>query len=170
MRNTMMMFCLALLSVGAYAQHDHANMAGHGEEMQISPKFKEKDLGAVYEHYLLVKDALVASDDAKAAKHSMKLEKTLAKVENAETARKEASQMAGATSLEDQRDNFNALSDAMLKLVKNGKLAKGEIYLEYCPMANSNKGGYWLSNEKAIKNPYMGQKMLKCGSVKETIN
>ncbi|WP_217653596.1 DUF3347 domain-containing protein [Salegentibacter echinorum] len=156
--------------MGVYAQHDHDNMAGHGEEMQMSPKFKDKDLGAAYGHYLEVKDALVASDEEKAIDHSVMLKKALANVENADAARETASKMAGATSLEDQRGNFNALSNEMAKLVKNGKLAKGEIYLEYCPMANSNNGGYWLSNEKAIKNPYMGQKMLKCGSVKETIN
>ncbi|MBA4058359.1 MAG: hypothetical protein C0490_26815, partial [Marivirga sp.] len=50
-----------------------------------------------------------------------------------------------------------------------GKLSMGILYLEYCPMANNNEGAYWLSNEKEIKNPYFGDKMLKCGSVKETI-
>ena len=42
----------------------------------------------------------------------------------------------------------------------------GEVYLEYCPMAKAS----WLSSEKEISNPYLGNKMLKCGSVKETIN
>jgi hypothetical protein len=36
-------------------------------------------------------------------------------------------------------------------------------------MANENTGAFWLSNEKEIKNPYFGSMMLKCGSVKETI-
>ena len=36
-------------------------------------------------------------------------------------------------------------------------------------MANDDKGGYWLSIEKEIKNPYFGSKMLKCGEVKGTI-
>jgi hypothetical protein len=57
----------------------------------------------------------------------------------------------------------------MATLVKGGQLSAGALYLEYCPMANGNEGAYWLSNEKQIKNPYFGDKMLKCGSVKETI-
>jgi Cu(I)/Ag(I) efflux system membrane fusion protein len=36
-------------------------------------------------------------------------------------------------------------------------------------MANDNKGADWLSFDKAIKNPYFGDKMLQCGSVEQTI-
>jgi len=36
-------------------------------------------------------------------------------------------------------------------------------------MALNDKGGYWLSNEKAIKNPYYGESMMACGEIKETI-
>jgi hypothetical protein len=57
----------------------------------------------------------------------------------------------------------------MKTLVKDSKLATGALYVEYCPMANNNQGGFWLSNEKQIKNPYFGEAMLTCGSVKETI-
>jgi Cu(I)/Ag(I) efflux system membrane fusion protein len=32
-------------------------------------------------------------------------------------------------------------------------------------MADDNTGGDWLSLEKAIENPYFGDKMLTCGSV-----
>jgi hypothetical protein len=53
--------------------------------------------------------------------------------------------------------------------VKSSKVVSGSLFVEYCPMANNNEGGFWLSNEKEIKNPYFGDMMLKCGSVKETI-
>ena len=46
---------------------------------------------------------------------------------------------------------------------------KTPVYIEFCPMANDNKGGYWLSTEEKIQNPYFGKKMLKCGEVKATI-
>ncbi|MBA4058476.1 MAG: hypothetical protein C0490_27410, partial [Marivirga sp.] len=64
MKIKMMMFCLALMSWGAYAQHDHA---GHDQKKLDQAMFKDARLGAAYEHYLHVKDALVASktDDAK---------------------------------------------------------------------------------------------------------
>lgn len=36
-------------------------------------------------------------------------------------------------------------------------------------MVFNNKGGYWLSTEEEILNPYYGDKMLHCGKVTETI-
>jgi hypothetical protein len=36
-------------------------------------------------------------------------------------------------------------------------------------MANDGNGGYWLSSEPQIKNPYYGDEMLECGEVKEEI-
>jgi Cu(I)/Ag(I) efflux system membrane fusion protein len=44
------------------------------------------------------------------------------------------------------------------------------IYVQHCPMADSNKGADWLSKEKEILNPYFGQDMLTCGEVKKKIN
>jgi len=43
------------------------------------------------------------------------------------------------------------------------------LFVQFCPMADSNKGASWLSKSKDILNPYFGSKMLKCGSVKDTI-
>ena len=40
-----------------------------------------------------------------------------------------------------------------------------KVYLLKCPMANSNKGGYWLSNKPTVDNPYFGGEMLTCGSI-----
>jgi Cu(I)/Ag(I) efflux system membrane fusion protein len=45
-----------------------------------------------------------------------------------------------------------------------------EVYLVKCPMANSDKGGYWLSEDKSIDNPYFGGEMLTCGSVVNDVN
>ena len=77
----------------------------------------------------------------------------------------EAAKVSAAVNLEGQRKAFSGVSDMMTMLVKDGKLSMGMIYLEYCPMAKAS----WLSNEKEIKNPYFGAKMLKCGSVKQMI-
>ena len=48
-------------------------------------------------------------------------------------------------------------------------MTKDTFYVQHCPMANDNNGADWLSKEKEIKNPYYGDKMLKCGMVSETI-
>jgi len=44
------------------------------------------------------------------------------------------------------------------------------VYLEYCPMADDNNGGFWLSYDKKINNPYFGKAMSTCGEVTETFN
>ena len=36
-------------------------------------------------------------------------------------------------------------------------------------MAFEGKGDYWYSTSEEIRNPYFGDKMLKCGRVDETI-
>lgn len=68
-----------------------------------------------------------------------------------------------------QREHFLALSTDIIDLV-NLLGTEKTLYKDFCPMANNNKGGYWLSEIKDIKNPYYGARMLKCGSVKKQIN
>jgi hypothetical protein len=166
MKKTTMIALVALVSFGAYAQHDHAE---HGNQKAEQAKFKDDKLGTAYTHYIHLKDALVASDAAEAKKAAGELQKALASVAGAKKAADEALKVSSASGLEDQRKAFAGLSNEVTTLVKNGKLVSGSLYVEYCPMANNNEGAFWLSNEKQIKNPYFGNAMLKCGSVKETI-
>ena len=73
-----------------------------------------------------------------------------------------------ADKLEHQREHFDMLSKDMYDLVK--AFGAGQtLYKDYCPMYNNKKGAIWLSEVKEIKNPYLGQKMPTCGSVKEEI-
>ncbi|MBA4145428.1 MAG: hypothetical protein C0523_06685, partial [Cytophaga sp.] len=67
MKTIMMMLVLALGSRGAYAQHDHAQSNDQKKMDQAMFTFKDAKLGAAYEHYIHLKDALVASktDEAK---------------------------------------------------------------------------------------------------------
>lgn len=66
----------------------------------------------------------------------------------------------------ERRLNFVFLSTVMVKSVKAFGYDK-TLYVNYCPMANNNKGAYWLSEIKEIRNPYMGQKMPDCGEIKK---
>jgi membrane fusion protein, copper/silver efflux system len=70
--------------------------------------------------------------------------------------------------LKTQRKAFASLSQAMYKIIKAFGMGE-EVYYQYCPMALEGEGAYWLSNSKSIKNPYLGNNMLTCGSIKETI-
>lgn len=65
-----------------------------------------------------------------------------------------------------QREHFDMLSKDMYDLVKI--FGSGQpLYKDFCPMYNNNKGAYWLSETKEIKNPYLGKAMPTCGVVKE---
>lgn len=67
--------------------------------------------------------------------------------------------------ISEQREHLNALSVALFAVLKEFNIHDNPVYYQYCPMKKS----FWLSSEKEIKNPYYGDKMLKCGSVKDMI-
>ena len=169
MKTNMIMLLLVLGSWGAYAQHDHAPKDGKKAD-QDAPAFKDAKLGAAYAHYAHLKDALVASKPDEAKKGAEQLQKALKDVNGSGAALTAASKIATSSDLEEQRKTFSTLSNEMATLLKGGKLSTGMLYLDYCPMANNNEGAYWVSNEKEIRNPYFGDMMLKCGSVKEMIH
>lgn len=169
MKTKMITLCLVLSSLGAFAQHDHAAPKDEKQMDQNMAKFKDAELGVAYEQYVRLKNALVASKGDEAKKGATELQKALKGISGSAAATKAASEIAASADLQVQRTAFSTLSNEMAILVKGGKLSSGMIYLDYCPMANGNTGAFWLSNEKAIKNPYFGDSMLKCGSVKEMI-
>ena len=169
MKTTLFTVTLCLItSVVSIAQHDHSK---HAElvTQTASPVFKDVNVGKAYRLYIQLKDALVASKQDEAKKISGELQKSLLVVSAGKAAASEAANIAYASTLDEQRQAFAALSKEMSTLIKTNTLTSGQLYLEFCPMANDNEGAYWLSNEKDIKNPYFGQSMLKCGVVKETI-
>lgn len=169
MKTRMLILLLALGSWGAFAQHDHATHEEKNPDQNM-PMFKDAKLGSAYLQYAKLKDALVASNADDAKMNATMLQISLKEVKESAKAMEAAGKLAAAPDLDGQRLVFSALSNEMATLVKGGQLSMGALYLEYCPMANKNTGAYWLSNEREIKNPYFGSKMMKCGSVKETIN
>ncbi len=171
---TMLIACATLLST-AYAQHDHhkdqngremhTNNEGH---MKNVAEFKNADLSKAYKHYLHLKTALVASDSKEAINGAKMLAAVLHKYGKSTKAVKDAEKVAAASNLYGKRKAFAVLSMTVAQLFK-GQIASGEVYVAFCPMANNNQGGYWLAAEEEINNPYLGAKMLKCGSVKNVI-
>ncbi|WP_317044539.1 hypothetical protein [Maribacter sp. 4G9] len=57
----------------------------------------------------------------------------------------------------------------MVPIMMNIGKMDDPVYIQKCPMANNNKGAFWLSMEKEIKNPYYGDQMLTCGSIIDSI-
>ena len=42
-------------------------------------------------------------------------------------------------------------------------------FLTYCPMANGNKGAYWLQTVDTVYNSFYGAAMLRCGEIKKPL-
>jgi len=68
------------------------------------------------------------------------------------------------TSIKEQRDYFISLSNYISKSIEVFGINK-RVYKQFCPMANNDRGAFWLSTEEEIMNPYFGDTMLKCGNI-----
>ena len=71
--------------------------------------------------------------------------------------------------IEALRNEFQLISEIMIKIVKKAEGLLKTIYIQNCPMVDDNSGADWLSYSDAIRNPYFGSAMLKCGSVIDSI-
>jgi Cu(I)/Ag(I) efflux system membrane fusion protein len=78
--------------------------------------------------------------------------------------------IAASDKIEEQRAQFDFLSQALIKSVKVFGIGEATLYVQHCPMANGNNGADWLSAQENIKNPYFGDQMLTCGSIQTTID
>lgn len=86
-----------------------------------------------------------------------------------ETMANELLKLSGVSDLAAARSLLPALTETMYKIIKAYGLNGVTAYYAYCPMAFNNKGGYWLSDEKKIQNPYFGDAMLECGRLSEQL-
>ncbi|MGM1057585.1 MAG: DUF3347 domain-containing protein [Bacteroidota bacterium] len=135
---------------------------------QITAQFENQEIGAIYQHYINIKNALVQTDAAMARDRAKEMVAALESTETNEAAATAALKIATESNVNAQREAFSDLTTAMEAQLE-GALASGEIYKQYCPMAFEGKGDSWFSNSKEIRNPYYGDKMLKCGRVEATI-
>lgn len=149
----------------------------------VSEKFKEQ-LGKTVETYLTLKDALVNSNPESAKEKATQFLNQLKKVDmnllKGETHHlwmdllsgmtEGGKKIANSNDLEIQRKVFKPFSSYIIMAVKSFGVKNGPVYLQFCPMADEDRGGYWLSNINQIQNPYFGDLMMKCGEVKEQLN
>lgn len=150
-------------------EHDMENMSGNLDDGQTREvNFSDDRIAGVYGHYNHVKTALVNTNAEEAQSGGKMMVEALDGVENNTEALQAAQTIANSEDVNVQRTAFLDLSAAMENLL-SGAIASGEVYKQYCPMAFDGKGGAWLSASQEIRNPYYGDKMLKCGSVRDTI-
>ena len=145
--------------------HQDDDMMDHSENDMGKAEFKNEESKKIYESYLEVKNALVATNAEAAKEAAATLESALAEREEISGM---AQRIANSDDVNKQREMFSELTAAMEPVFKEA-ITSGKIYKQYCPMAFEGKGDFWYSNTEEIRNPYYGDKMLKCGRVDETI-
>lgn len=76
------------------------------------------------------------------------------------------SQIEDQDDINEVRKDFVSLSNTFIEILEEFGPFEDTLYLLHCPMADQNKGAFWLSSSKEVVNPYFGKDMLTCGSLK----
>ena len=155
-----------------------SNNTLRNEKTVLSTNLQKKFIETLSTYFLL-KDALVAGDSNNVSMFSSQMEKEWNAINTSEVQEvtlnyinKIVAALAAIAQKEEiakQRSYFVELNENLGAMVENIDNFSDEIYIQKCPMANTNKGAIWLSKEKEIRNPYFGDKMLSCGSVIKTL-
>ncbi|MEL4308898.1 DUF3347 domain-containing protein [Joostella sp. CR20] len=155
-----------LIAIGIFAISCKDANTKSTETKAVAIAFKNDLADKTFEHYTHVKTALTNGDASEAKKGAKMLSETISN--NYVDISNFSKEIATSEDIETQRKAFSELTEAIQPFLESN-ISQGEIYKQYCPMAFNNEGGYWFSKEEAVSNPYFGEKMLKCGTVKEVI-
>jgi hypothetical protein len=137
--------------------------------MQASTsEVSSEQLKSILSSYFNVKDALVKTDASEAKSALAKLLESIGS--EFEQMKSLTKQMHDKEDVQEIRSDFDDLSEQVYVLIKENSESKDQtVYKQYCPMAFNNEGAFWLSDKEEIRNPYFGDKMLKCGKVQEEL-
>ncbi len=161
---------------GAFTVDAAAQLAGKPSMMGVEHKVEPNQNGthppltneayqAILSGYLKLKDALVADDLQNAKKVAGMM---ASKVSAIDVLKREADLIQSAKKIEIARKSFQVISLALIELANNSEYPE-TLYVQFCPMADNNKGASWLSLSDEIRNPYFGASMLYCGEVTNEI-
>ncbi len=181
---------------GAMAGHQHGQAAATGTstqpehtDMTAGKKLKEsaeavQALTPIYNAFFNVQMAL-ASDDLQAAKKAAnvlreqtgKVDMTLFSssghmqwMKLSDKLSDYSSSVAKSDDIETARKGFYNLAKTIVTLHNTfGHSDAKNYYLTFCPMANDNKGAYWLQTVDTVYNSFYGEMMLRCGEIKDTL-
>lgn len=159
------------------------NMATDKEVTVTEAKKSSADLTELYSHYTHLTFALSGDNDKEAVSAAKGILASFPKInkngfsdeQKKEFAELEASIREHAEHIADnagkidhQREHLDLMSADFYDLLKDFGTPK-PVYKVFCPMYNDNKGAFWLSDSREVKNPYYGKEMLSCGEVQEEI-
>ena len=170
------------------SETDHTNMENDSDHTDMNQRIKTTDafknqLEQVFNTYITLKDAFVVDDSRLASASAKELLSAMKKVDMKQLSDHEAhnhwmaiskeilgsaNSISKISEIEKQRGHFKHLSAHLSKGVKLFGVNQ-LVYEQFCPMADSNKGAFWLSLKEKIQNPYYGSKMLTCGDTKTII-
>lgn len=167
------------------ATEDHTEHTAHKEDTLMVPDKFSRQFNKIQDHYYQLKNALIRADKPAASK---KAEAFLQALEGAgrlktslekehrdhwshvyATLEEEGQKIQSAPSIDIQRKHFKSFSNAMIQAARTFSTGQEKVYVQFCPMADNDRGAYWLSQENIIANPYYGDMMLRCGEVTETL-
>ena len=149
----------------------------------IDAKKTSANLTELYSHYTHLTFALSGDDDKEAVSAAKGILASFPEIDkNALSAeqKKEFSELESsirehsehiadnAVKIDHQREHLDLMSEDFYDLLKDFGTPK-PVYKVFCPMYNDNKGAFWLSDSREVKNPYLGKEMLSCGEVQEEI-
>jgi Cu(I)/Ag(I) efflux system membrane fusion protein len=145
-----------------------------------TPKAFKDQLEELVNSYIELKNALIETDPIAASLSADLLLKSLKDVDmtlvkgeghifwmdQMKAIESHGSIIMNTEDVEEQRNQFDFLSQSVIKSLKAFGTNEKTYYVQFCPMAKNNEGADWISTDSVIKNPHFGDKMMKCGSVK----
>ncbi|MFV0267012.1 MAG: efflux RND transporter periplasmic adaptor subunit [Draconibacterium sp.] len=168
--------------------HNHGGMNMNKDQhteikrVESYPKFTNH-LSAVLHAYLKMNNAFVESDAGKVSSEAQKVEEALNSVDmkllkgdahmawmdQLKTLSGSVKNIRSESDIDKQRLALSDFNNAFYISLKMFGLNHDTVYYQYCPMALDDKGAYWISETKEIRNPYFGDMMLSCGENKDTL-
>ncbi|MDC1465835.1 efflux RND transporter periplasmic adaptor subunit [Polaribacter sp.] len=160
----------------------HKVAKNKGGRLEVSKEFQQQ-LKEVLNEYIVLKDSLVKEESNNIISQSEKIEALLSKVDMKLLENKEAqifwmflekqlrvvvSSILKTTAIKEQRNHFKQISASLIEALQVFGVNE-KVFIAFCPMADGDKGAYWISKEKKITNPYFGNAMLTCGEIKQVI-
>ena len=166
----------------------HMQMEDEPLEAAAEPQFAvdsifQKQIASVFSGYTDLQEAFVSSNLEKVKSAVANLNSILRRAQGSpgdgaakmdwttykDGMTSDLNKINAAVDIKEARSYFPGLTQNMYKSIKAFGLGGTSAWYAYCPMAFNNKGGYWLTGEKKIRNPYFGEEMLVCGGIREEL-
>lgn len=165
-------------------EHIHGQMGFPEVEQPYKvSEVNQEAFNQVLTAYMQLKDALVEDDFSRAKTFTTDLWSAVDKVDidkmdiQAQQSWKaitshiqEIEGMTIASDIDGLRSYFEKFSELMIYTFTSFEVEGETLYVQHCPMANSDLGANWLSYSEQVLNPYFGSQMLSCGEVTKEIN